>query len=48
MTADQIEASLFGTLNETEADLVWLLARHEISRAGRPSTAAPVRLSLAG
>ena len=48
MTADQIEASLFGTLNETEADLVWLLARHEISRAGRPSTTAPERLSLAG
>jgi hypothetical protein len=40
MSADQIEAS-FESLNETEADLVWLLARHEVARAGRPI--APAR-----
>ena len=48
MTADQIEASLAGALNDTEADLVWLLARHEVNRAGRASTASPERLKLAG
>lgn len=32
MTADEIEAALKSRLNETESDLVWLLARHEIDR----------------
>lgn len=32
MTADEIEAALKSRLNETERDLVWLLARHEIER----------------
>lgn len=32
MTADEIERALKGRLNETERDLVWLLARHEIDR----------------
>ena len=48
MTPDQIEASLCEALNETEADLVWLLARHEVNRAGRASTPYAERLSLAG
>ena len=43
-TANQIEASLFGALNETEADLVWPLARREVNRAGRASAASPERL----
>jgi hypothetical protein len=32
MTADEIEEALKSRLNETERDLVWLLARHEIER----------------
>ena len=36
MSAEQIEASFAG-LNETEADIVWLLARREIARAGHPA-----------
>jgi len=39
MSADQIEAS-FESLNETEADIVWLLARHEVAQAGRPAEPA--------
>jgi hypothetical protein len=31
MGADQIERELEARLNETERDLVWLLARHEIA-----------------
>jgi hypothetical protein len=41
MSADQIEAS-FDALNDTEADIVWLLARHEVARAGRPADHARV------
>jgi hypothetical protein len=29
MTADEIATSFEGELNETERDLVWLLARHQ-------------------
>jgi hypothetical protein len=32
MSADEIERALKGRLNDTERDLVWLLARHEIDR----------------
>ncbi len=39
MSADQIEAC-FVSLNETEADLVWLLARHAVAQAGRPAEPA--------
>jgi hypothetical protein len=48
MTANQIVVSLSAVLNETEADLVWLLARHEVARAGLAPTAAPAPLTLAG
>jgi hypothetical protein len=42
LTADEIEEALKGRLNETESDLVWLLARHEIDRG------PTVRLHLEG
>jgi hypothetical protein len=32
MSADEIEETLKERLNETERDLVWILARHEIDR----------------
>lgn len=32
LSADQIDDALKGRLTETESDLVWLLARHEIDR----------------
>jgi hypothetical protein len=32
LTADEVEAALGSRLNETERDLVWLLARHEVDR----------------
>jgi len=32
MTADEIESSFEDELSETERDLVWVLARHEIDR----------------
>jgi hypothetical protein len=35
-SADEIEEALRGRLNDTERDLVWLLARHEIDRGPTP------------
>jgi hypothetical protein len=32
MSANEVEEALKSRLNETERDLVWLLARHEIDR----------------
>ena len=32
MTADESESSFEGPLSETERDLIWLLARHELDR----------------
>jgi hypothetical protein len=32
MSADEIEEAFKGRLNDTERDLVWILARHEIDR----------------
>ena len=32
MTADEVESSFEDELSETERDLVWVLARHEIDR----------------
>ena len=45
MSAEQIEAS-FASLNDTEADIVWLLARHEVAQAGRPAPRARVASNL--
>jgi hypothetical protein len=36
MSVDEIEEALKPRLNETERDLVWLLARHEIDRGPTP------------
>jgi hypothetical protein len=33
LTADEIQHLLDGQLNETERDLVWLLARDEVERS---------------
>jgi hypothetical protein len=33
LTADEIEQLFDGQLNETERDLVWLLARDEVERS---------------
>lgn len=40
LDAEQIERELEGPLNETERDLVWLLARHEIARG--PVSSVPL------
>ena len=48
MTPDQIVAAVGAALNDTEADLVWLLARHEVAQAGRTPLRGRARLSRAG
>jgi hypothetical protein len=37
MTPDEIEGALADGLNETERDLVWVLARHEFEHGSRMS-----------
>jgi hypothetical protein len=36
-SADEVEEALKGRLNDTERDLIWLLARHEIDRGPTPT-----------